>query len=622
MRLTTLPLCLALVAPVLVSCGGDGGSSGPVPATIRVLPDAPTVRVGESVSLVATPVDANGNVVGVTGQIAWSSSAAAVATVDNTGKVTGVSAGTSDITASVAGVSGSTKVTVLRPPVARVDVTPTTVTFGRTQTRQLTAGVFAADNTALTDRTVTWTTSSTAVATLSAASGATVTITAVAPGTATITATSETITRNVTVTVQPDPIITFAPVSASFGSTAGGANPAVQTVTVSNSGGGTLSGLSAGAVTYTAGQPTGWLTAAFEGSTADPAPLTLRATTGALAVGTYTASVPVSSSVPGVTSKSLPVTFTIGSALVLGSTPTTVSFTAPSSSGNPPSQNVNVFSVNGTPITPLALSPIEYTAGQPTGWLTATLGSTTTPATLTLTAAVGTLATGTYTANVPITAATATNSPYKIPVTFVVPAALISLSAASASFTAVQSIGTAPSQIVTVTNGGRGTLSGLQVSVSYTGGPSGWLSATLNTTTAPATLTLAPVGNSLARGTYTATVQVSAAGVANSPQNVSISYGLVYTFDQHIAGIVANTAVGGCSNSSCHKIGGQAPVLADGAANVYARLLGGYVSPGSLGGSLLYQRVAGNPSPMPPSGVVAAIRDAIGAWILDGARRN
>ena len=621
MRLTTLPLCLALIAPVLVSCGGDS-SSGPAATSIKVSPDAPTIRVGESVTLTATPVDASGNVVGVNGQIAWSSSAAAVATVDNTGKVTGVSAGTADITASIGQVSGSTRVTVLRPPVARVDITPASVTFTRSQTRQLNAAVFAADNAALTDRTVTWTTSNTAVATLSAASGASVTVTAVAPGVATVSATSEGVKRDATVTVQPDPVITFAPASASFGSTAGGANPAAQTITVSNAGGGTLSGLAAGAVTYTAGQPTGWLTAAFEGSTTDPAPLTLRATTGSLVAGTYTASVPITSSLTGVTAKNFPVTFNIGSALVLGSTPSSVSMTAPASSGNPAPQNVNVFSVNGNTITGLATSAIEYGSGQPTGWLTASLASTTTPATLTLTANIGTLGTGTFTANVPVTAASATNSPLKIPVTLVVPAALIALSATSLSFTATQSIGTAPAQQVAVSNGGRGTLSGLQVNVSYTGGPSGWLNASLSSTTAPATLTLTPNGPALARGSYTATVQVSAAGVANSPQNAGVQFTLVYTFDTHVAGIVSNTASGGCSNSFCHTINGQTPVLADGNAAVYARLLSGYVTPGDLAASLLYQRVNGNPKPMPPSGVVPAIRDAIGYWILDGARRN
>jgi len=622
MRLTTSTIGLALLATVVASCGGDGGS-GPVAATIRVLPDAPSVQVGEAVTLTATPVDAKGNVVGVDGTLAWTTSAAAVATVDNKGLVTGVGAGTANITATIGQVTGSTTVTVLRVPVARVEVSPTPVSFNRSQTRQLTASVFAADNSALGGRTISWTTSDAAVVTLTGTTGATTTLTAVAPGTATVTATSEGIKRDVPVTVQPDPVIAFTPTAASFGSTAGGPSPAVQTVTVSNAGAGTLNGLTAGTITYGAGQPAGWLTAAFSGSTADPAPLTLRATTGSLTVGTYTASVPVASSVPGVAAKNLAVTFNIGSAIMLGATPASVSFNAPAVTGNPAAQTVNIFSVNGSPITGLAVSAIEYGASQPTGWLAASLSGTGTAATLTLQATVGSLPSGTYTANVPVTAAAATNSPLKVPVTFVVPAPLIALSATSGSFVAPQGVGTAPSQAITISNGGRGSLSGLQVSVTYGAGATNWLSASLSTTTAPATLTLTPTTNTIARGNYSASVQVSAAGVGNSPQNVTVSYALVFTFDQHIAGTLASTTAGtGCSNSSCHRIGGQTPVLAAGSGDVYARLLGGYVAPGNLAASLLYQRVNGSPSAMPPSGVIPSVRDAIAAWILDGARRN
>jgi hypothetical protein len=613
---------ITAVTLALMACGGDGGS-GPVAATMSVAPATPTLRVGESVTLVATPVDANGSVVSVSGATTWATGAATIATVDNAGKVTGVGAGATDITASIGRVSGSTRVTVLQLPVARVNVEPTSVSFNRTQTRQLTATTFAADNSALTGRTIAWTTSSTAVVTLSATSGATVTLTAVAPGTATVSAASEGITRDVTVTVAPDPVITFTPPAASLGATAGGANPTPLTVTVSNTGGGALGGLAAGTITYTAGQPTGWLTAAFDGATAAPAPLTLRATTGTLPVGAYTASVPVTSTAPGAASKNLAVTFNIGSAIMLGATPTSATFTAPPAAGNPASQPVSIFSVNGSVIPGLTLGAVEYAATQPTGWLTASLSGATTPATLTLQATVGTLPSGTYTANVPVSAGTATNSPLKVPVTLVVPAPLIALSATSRAFTATQGIGTAAGQTIQITNAGRGNLGGLQVAVSYTGGPTNWLSASLNTTTAPATLTLTPLANAIARGTYSATVQVSAAGVSNSPQAASVSYALVYTFDQHIAGTLANTvAPSGCSNSSCHKIGGQNPVLADSPANVYARLLAGYVTANNPDASVLYQRLNGSPSPMPPSGVNAAIRDAVKNWILDGARRN
>ena len=59
----------------------------------------------------------------------------------------------------------------------------------------------------------------------------------------------------------------------------------------------------------------------------------------------------------------------------------------------------------------LVVGTITYGASQPTGWLTAALGGTAAPATLTLTVAKGALPQGLYTATVPITSTTAGNSP-------------------------------------------------------------------------------------------------------------------------------------------------------------------------------------------------------------------
>ena len=612
---------LAFVALFATACGGDG-ASGPGATSIAISSATQSIRVGESTQLTGSPVDAAQRVVSVPGTMTWSSSATAIATVTATGNVTGVSPGDADITARIGEVTGTIRITVLQLPVARIDVTPTNVEFGRSQTRQLTASAFAADNTALTGRTFTWASNNTAVATVSATTGASVTVTAVAPGNAVISATSEGVIKNVPVAVQPDPVITFTPPSATLGTTAGGSNPAPATVTVTNTGGGTLAGLATGPVTYTSGQPAGWLTAAFESGTTASAPLTLRATLGTLPVGSYAASVPVSSTSPGAAAKNLAVTFTVGSAIVLGANPTSESFTAPGGSGNPASKTINIFSVNGSVIPNLTAGAVEY-SGAATNWLTATLSGSSTPATLTLQPNVGTLASGTYTANVPIAAPTASNTPLKVAVTLVVPQPLIALSATSRSFEATQGIGTANAQTVTISNGGRGPLTGLQVSVSYGAGATGWLNAQLNTTTAPATLTLTPVGNSIARGQYSATVQVQATGVSNSPQPVSVAYRLIYTFDHHIAGTLAATALpAGCANSACHDAGGQVPVMGSGTGDVYLRLMSSYVSAGNPGGSPLYQRLNSTTSPMPPSGIVPAIRDVVGHWITDGAKRN
>ena len=114
-------------------------------------------------------------------------------------------------------------------------------------------------------------------------------------------------------TTQPPasaPAILLSSASANFAVTAGAASPAAQSVTVTNGGTGTLSGLAAGTVVYTAGPTTGWLTANLSGATA-PATLTLTATTGTLTAGTYTATVPITASVTGVTNSPQVVTATL-----------------------------------------------------------------------------------------------------------------------------------------------------------------------------------------------------------------------------------------------------------------------------------------------------------------------
>jgi hypothetical protein len=111
----------------------------------------------------------------------------------------------------------------------------------------------------------------------------------------------------------PPPAIGLSPSSVSFTATRGGANPAPQTVSVTNTGGGTLSGLTVGTISYvrdSSGLTTGWLSATLNGSTA-PATLTLNATIGTLAPGAYTATVPLTSSVASNSPKYVAVTFNV-----------------------------------------------------------------------------------------------------------------------------------------------------------------------------------------------------------------------------------------------------------------------------------------------------------------------
>ncbi|MDX2192831.1 MAG: Ig-like domain-containing protein [Gemmatimonadales bacterium] len=82
-----------------------------------------------------------------------------------------------------------------------------------------------------------------------------------------------------------------------------------------------------------------------------------------------------------------------------------------------------------------------------------------------------------------------------------------------------------PQQVVNVTNGGGGQVTGLTIlGVQFREQVAPWFTATLGGTTAPTTLTLAVTRTDLAPGTYQARVGISAPGIANSPQTVLVDY--------------------------------------------------------------------------------------------------
>lgn len=142
------------------------------------------IYVGESKAITATvkPDDATNK------ELTWKSSDESIATVDNTGKVTGVKTGTATITATAqdgSGVSGSCTVTVLSG-VKKVTVTPANLTLGQNKSYTLTATVEVFGSG--TDTGVTWTSSDTTIATVDATGKVTTTD---KTGTVTITATSK-----------------------------------------------------------------------------------------------------------------------------------------------------------------------------------------------------------------------------------------------------------------------------------------------------------------------------------------------------------------------------------------------------------------------------------------------
>ena len=99
----------------------------------------------------------------------------------------------------------------------------------------------------------------------------------------------------------------------------------------------------------------------------------------------------------------------------------------------------------------------------------------------------------------------------------------LELAAGAAAFAVVGGAPQPATAAIAVTNGGDQPLEGLAVGdVTYDGGATGWLTATLDGTTAPATLTLAAVSAGLAPGVYGATVTVTAPELSSRTVTVTL----------------------------------------------------------------------------------------------------
>lgn len=252
-------------------------------------------------------------------------------------------------------------------------------------------------------------------------------VTAVAVGTTRVFSTSvarsvHEDTTDVTVSTGGPPAIALAPAAVSVADTAGTANPTPRTVSVTNSGGGTLSGLAIGTITYGSGA-TGWLTATVSPTTA-PATVTLTLSNAGLAAGTYSATVPVTASAAANSPQSVTVTYTLAAnPPIIALAPTSVGIIDTLATANPAPATVTISNTGGGTLSGLAIGTVTYGAGA-SGWLVASLSQTTAPATLSLQASLAGLAPGTYTATVPVTAAGAANSPQNVGVSFTVVAAV------------------------------------------------------------------------------------------------------------------------------------------------------------------------------------------------------
>jgi uncharacterized protein (TIGR03437 family) len=315
----------------------------------------------------------------------------------------------------------------------------------------------------------------------------------------------------VVLVISANPFLKANASALTFAAATGGALPAAQDVVISSTGAALT--ITTAAATTSGGS---WLSAT-PGAGLTPVTVNVAVNSTGLPVGTYTGQVLVSSTGVSNSPLAIPVTLTVNASVNLASTPAALNFSYQVGSAAPAAQNLAI-SASGASLN-FSATTATNTGG---GWLAVSPSGAVTPGTLSVSVNPASLAPGTYTGNVMVSSAGATNSPFSIPVTLVVTSGVnLSLAPGSLAF-GYQIGGPAPaSQNLAVSSGGT-PLSFTTTAATTSGGS--WLSVSPSGGgTTPATLAVSIVTAGLAAGTYSGTITVAAPQAANTPQVVNVT---------------------------------------------------------------------------------------------------
>lgn len=244
------------------------------------------------------------------------------------------------------------------------------------------------------------------------------------------------------------PVIALTPAALKFSYTVGGAAPASQSVSVSNSGGGTF--------TWSALASASWLAL-----TSAPGLLTVSINAAGLSPNTYSGTITIT----GVGASNSPQTVAVTLIVAAATTPTpTISLSAAQANfayivggALPAPQTISISNSGG--------GTLSWSASPNASWLFVT-PSGTAPSRLTISANPSGLSVGSYSGAITLTATGATNSPQTITVALSITAASPTIAVTSVTNAASSSPGAiAPGEIIAIKGSGLGPATGVSFSV-------------------------------------------------------------------------------------------------------------------------------------------------------------
>ena len=329
----------------------------------------------------------------------------------------------------------------------------------------------------------------------------------------TITVTSDGATNSpatipVTLTVKAvQPVLAVGSSSLSFSATTGGSNPVAQSISIANTGDGTLK--------WTAATTQSWLSLDLTSGTA-PSAIHASVNTSGLQAGTYHDTITITSDGATNSPAIVAVTLTVASVPtlpVLSVAPVSLEFSATAGSSNPSAQSVAIANTGG--------GTLQWTAAKTQSWLSLDVPGGTAPSTLHASVDISGLDPGTYHDTVTISSDGATNSPASVAVTLTVSAPatvpVIAVSPLSLEFTAVAGGSNPATQQLAITNTGAGALDWSAATTQP------WLMLDNSSGTAPSTVNVSVDTSGLAVGTYHDSITLEAAGASGSPQTVPVT---------------------------------------------------------------------------------------------------